>query len=159
SVIKQIVKRALASQGYTITKRLTSMDDALHRLAQRRIPVATVIDIGASDGRWSAQTMRYFPQAKYLLLEAQPTHAHALRAFQQQHANVQVVLKAAGAAQGEIYFDAGDPLGGQASYTPLPTNNIVVPVTTVDHEVAAHQLPGPFLLKTDTHGFEVPILK
>jgi len=156
---KQIVKRVLASRGYALTKRRASMEDALHRIVQRRIPITTVIDIGASDGRWSAQMMQYYPRATYLLVEAQPVHVSALQTFQAQHTNVQTVLKAAGESQGEIYFDAGDPLGGQASYTPLPANNIVVPVTTVDHEIAVRNLSGPFLLKTDTHGFEAPILK
>jgi hypothetical protein len=32
-------------------------------------------------------------------------------------------------------------------------------MTTVDAEVAQRQLPAPYFLKLDTHGFEIPILE
>lgn len=40
---------------------------------------------------------------------------------------------------------------GGAGYRP-------VPLTTIDHEIRTRDLPGPYLLKLDTHGFELPIL-
>ena len=48
---------------------------------------------------------------------------------------------------------------GQASAEPYPANNTVVPVTTVDKQIADRKLEGPYLLKLDTHGYEIPILK
>jgi hypothetical protein len=35
----------------------------------------------------------------------------------------------------------------------------LVTLTTIDHEVSERSLTGPFLLKLDTHGFELPILE
>ena len=46
-------------------------------------------------------------------------------------------------------------MGGQASAIPYSRNNVVVPMETVDGLVRKHSLAGPFLLKLDTHGFEV----
>lgn len=123
------------------------------------VSVATVIDVGASDGHWSARMMRYFPKAKYLLIEAQEAaHGAALERFKAAHPNVEYELCAAGDRDGEIYFDASDPMGGQASATPFPKNNISVPLRTIDNLVRRRNLRGPFLLKLDTHGYEVPIL-
>jgi len=34
-----------------------------------------------------------------------------------------------------------------------------VPVTTLNHEAASRSLTGPYLVKFDTHGFEIPILQ
>jgi len=122
--------------------------------------VETVIDVGASDGHWSARMMRYFPNAKYLLVEAQEAaHGAALQRFKAAHPNVEYELCAAGDREGEIYFDASDPMGGLASATPFPKNNILVPVSTIDALVRQRNLRGPFLLKLDTHGYEVPILE
>jgi Methyltransferase FkbM domain len=70
-----------------------------------------------------------------------------------------LAICAAGNSQGEINFDAGDPFGGQASPTAYSKNNVVVPMETVDGLVRKHGLAGPFLLKLDTHGFEVPIFE
>ena len=54
------------------------------------------------------------------------------------------------------------PAGGSrfpASETPVARNCIVVPVRTLDGLAAERSLQGPFALKLDTHGFEVPILE
>jgi FkbM family methyltransferase len=72
------------------------MDGAFLRLANRRHFFNTVIDIGASNGSWSGSLMKYFPLCQYLLIEAQPVHAEALREFSKDHNNVHVVLAVAG---------------------------------------------------------------
>lgn len=154
--------RVLASRNYILSERShtsRTMAEAIQAIAQRQHPLKTIIDIGASNGSWSAVALPHFPSCQYLLIEALPQHENALIRFTQTHANTQYVLAAAGETPGRIYFDAGDLFGGQASTVPFPTNNIEVPVTTIDQEVRLRQLPGPFLIKFDTHGFELPILK
>jgi hypothetical protein len=47
----------------------------------------------------------------------------------------------------------GSTVGGNGGVTRR------VPLHSVDAIVAMKQLPGPYMLKFDTHGFEVPILK
>jgi FkbM family methyltransferase len=135
------------------------MEGAYQRIAARGHEIRTVIDVGASDGVWSEALMRHYPTARYLLVEAQPVHHSALREFCARYPNAELALAAAGDRDGRIFFDAQDPLGGQASYTPYPTHNIEVTVTTIDHEIESRKLGGPFLIKLDTHGFEVPILR
>jgi len=135
------------------------MAGLLRHLHERGPRIETIIDIGASDSQWSKMAMQYFPQHRYLMVEAQPVHEAALKAFASDHPNVQVVMAAAGHESGDIHFDASDPYSGQASPTPYAENDIVVPVTTLDAEVTTRVLPGPFLIKFDTHGFEVPILE
>ena len=135
------------------------MEGAFRALAARKHAFNTVIDIGASNGSWSSALMRYFPDCRYLLIEAQPVHEPALREYCARHANAQFVLAAAGERAGQVFFDAAEPLGGQASSAPSAAATIQVPVVSVDEEVHARKLDGPYLLKFDTHGFEVPILK
>jgi len=121
--------------------------------------VQTVIDIGASDGSWSELARQHYPDAHFLLVEAQANpHEPALRRYVAQHPRAQYLLAAAGPRQGTIHFDATDPFGGVASDKPTGQRDIVIPVTTVDVEVARRKLPSPYLIKLDTHGFEVPIL-
>jgi FkbM family methyltransferase len=134
-----------------------SLDSAIKR--RHDVEVKSIIDVGASDGRWSERMLKHYPQARYLLVEAQEAaHGDGLRRFKATHANVHYALCAAGDRDGEIYFNAEDPWGGQASTTPFPHRNIVVPMATLDTLVRQHQLERPYLLKLDTHGFEVPIL-
>lgn len=155
---KSSINKLLASRGYRLTRRST-LNGAIDAIAKRNHRIKTVIDVGASDGSWTALCMKKFPSCQYYLVEAQPVHEISLNAFCRKHPNANFILKAAGDKRCEVYFDAARPLGGQASYSPYEQNCIKVPMTTIDHEVSANSLEPPFLLKLDTHGFEVPILK
>lgn len=135
-----------------------SMRGAMKSLADKGLPIGSIVDIGASDGHWAEMAIEFFPHINYLLIEAQAVHQEKLEAFIKKYPNSQYCLSAAGDKVGKIFFDAGNPFGGQASYKPYEQNNIEVMVTTVDIEVAQRGLSGPFLLKLDTHGFEVQIL-
>lgn len=132
---------------------------ALERIAARSLAISTVIDVGASNGMWSAVTRQSYPDATYFLIEAQRVHEPDLIKYCQGNPNTSYVLAAAGEHVGEIYFDDSAPFGGVASHVQTQSAQTVLPVTTIDHEVAERGLQGPFLVKLDTHGFEVPILK
>jgi FkbM family methyltransferase len=137
----------------------STIKSALNSMLERGYLINTVIDIGASDGRWSEGMMSQYPNTSYFLIEAQECHLQKLKEFVARFPNANYELAAAGAEPGNIFFDASNPFGGQASSTPFQSNNIVVPVTSVDAEVEKHNLKGPFLIKFDTHGYETPILK
>ena len=161
--MKKQIRRLLLGLGYKIYRAggpldRSTMDGAFRALASRKHPIGTVIDIGASNGSWSEALMRHLPSCRYLLIEAQPVHEPALREFCARHANAEFVLAAAGEREGRIHFDASEPLSGQASNTTFASNDIEVPVVTLDAVLRARKLAGPYLLKFDTHGYEVPIL-
>jgi FkbM family methyltransferase len=132
----------------------------LERLKGQGFQLGTVIDVGASDGRWSKQVQPFYPDARYHLIEANSYHLKGLRDYEFNDDRVSYVLAAAGDIEGEIAFDTSDPFGGVASYESSTAANMVkVPVTSIDTEVEKNKLNGPFFIKLDTHGFEVPILE
>jgi FkbM family methyltransferase len=136
-----------------------TMRDGLRSIALRH-QVRSIVDVGASDGRWSLAARAFFPDASYLLIEARAdAHEPALRKLKERLPDLDYILAAAGSRSGTIHFDATDAFGGVASDQPTGAHDIVVPVTTVDAEVSRRALQGPFLLKLDTHGFEVPIFE
>jgi FkbM family methyltransferase len=141
-----------------ITRDILSLRAALKRCCGRRLQVETIIDVGASDGRWSLITREFFPKAFCLLIEAQEDHKQALERLKGRMSRFDFVIAAAGNRNGTIYFDADDLFGGLASTTPVGNHCVSVPMVTVDDEVARRNLSPPFLLKLDTHGFEIPIL-
>lgn len=159
--LKKVVKFAFASAGLGVVQLRANrsfMNCAFQSIVERKHNIQTVIDVGASDGRWSEEFMEYAPEAHYLLIEAQALHEEGLKTFCRRHPKGHYVLAAAGEKTGTLYFDANNPFGGQASYTPYEKSEIV-PMVSVDQQVDELHLPGPYLLKLDTHGFEVPILK
>lgn len=145
-------------RGWAKGVRAADLDTAMSRRPD--VSVETVVDVGASDGCWSERMMRHFPDAKYLLVEAQATeHGSALEKFQAVHSNARYELCAAGDREGETHFHASGPVGGAASSTPFGENDITVVMKTIDSLVQRRSLCAPYLLKLDTHGFEVPILE
>lgn len=135
-----------------------STDRALERIVKRGMHVDTVVDVGASNGSWSETCMRYFSTASYLLLEAQPCHVPALEACCQRHSNAQYILAAVGNEDGSCFFDDGDPFGGLASNAPTEACKTVLPMVRLDSAIRKAGLAGPYLLKLDTHGFELQII-
>ncbi len=169
-MIKKLIKKSLKYYGFRIQKikpiqplprkaEVFTMRSALERCFKRGLVVETVIDVGASDGRWSTQCMQIFPEAEYFLVEAQDGHKAGLDNFVSQHTNAQYILAAAGPREGKIYFDNSDLFSGVASEIQLEKNCIEVPVISLDSEINKKGLKGPYILKLDTHGFEIPILE
>jgi len=163
TAMKQSMKGIFNKFGFDIIRKspLTEfgMDDVLQRCQSRGIEIQTVIDVGASNGCWSDLCMKYFPKAFYYLIEAQKVHEPALREKKAIHSNLDYILAAAGNGTGEIYFDNEDAFGGVAVEKKFDGHCISVPLTNIDAEVKKHNLQGPYLIKFDTHGFEVPILE
>lgn len=161
-VIKTFVNGGLSRLGYRVVRAAParpdplSLREALRRMSARVPDIGTVIDVGASDGQWSRVARQFFPTARYLLIEANPTHEPALRAYADSAPRVEYMLAAAGDTRGELYFDSSHAFGGVAAHEERP-GMTKLPATTLDHELAVRDLPPPYLIKLDTHGFEVPI--
>jgi FkbM family methyltransferase len=158
--IKHLVNRMVRRTGLAVLRTpAPTLDGALDRLQGRKIDVATVIDVGASDGRWSKEMMRVYPRANYFLIEANSVHQPALERFCGHRPGTQYTIAAAGETRGTVFFDASDPFGGVAAASAREDHFVSLPSTTIDAEVADRGLRGPFLVKLDTHGYEIPILR
>lgn len=157
--MKKLLKRAIPA---SLRRRVhegkrSHMRAAMRRVSARGLSIGTVIDVGASDGRWSKQTMDYFPGADYLLVEANPYHKPALEVFCAAHPKTRFVLAAASDKSGRVRFNADDPFGGKADPGEGATA-IEVDAMRLDDAVKP-DARGPYLLKLDTHGYELPILE
>jgi len=163
---RQWANRQLMRTGYRLIRTgaqplQVTLESALHRLAGRAPQFRTVIDVGASDGRWSRQLAAVLPGKNFIMIEAQPIHHPGLERYKACFPDTRLIQAAAGRDGGELFFDASDPWGGVAAESPHGSTGswIRVPATTIDREVAASGFPGPYLIKLDTHGYETPILE
>lgn len=138
-----------------------TLASGLARLAHSGLATPTIIDVGASNGSWSRQALAALPTAKQaLLIEAQSVHAPALEEFLRDHPQSHVVHAVAGPQVGEASFNANSAWDGAASRGPQRGGSWTqLPQTSIDHEIAARHLPGPYLIKLDTHGFERAVLE
>jgi FkbM family methyltransferase len=131
---------------------------ALRRLQGHKIEIATLVDVGASNGFWSKAFAAHFPDRHHLLVDANKVHLSELTKVCKENRHWHFALTAVGGKTGELFFDASDPLGGHLSATPWTKEYQPMPVTTIDDLLKKQPLPGPFMIKLDTHGVEIPIL-
>lgn len=134
-----------------------SMENALKRSLERKHNLSTIIDIGASDGRWSENCMKYYPESKYFLIEAQNAHEEKLKELKNDKKNVDYIISAAGDKDGKIFFDNSGLFGGVAAYERSGESCVEVNMVSIDSIVEKNRFKPPFLLKLDTHGFEEKI--
>jgi FkbM family methyltransferase len=158
--VRRNVNRVLRPLGLHLVRRdrAFEMEGMLARAAHRGANIGTWIDVGASDGSWSLLARRYFPQARFLLFEPLAERQDALRRLEPQH-QFEIVGAAAGAAPGSVSFAIDPALDGSGVAAPGADGTRTVPVETVDAAIAARRSPGPYGLKLDTHGFEIPVFE
>ena len=139
-------------------ERAFEMDGLLARAAARELGISTWIDVGASDGSWSLGARRHFPDARFLLFEPLAERQAALDELRLRH-GFEIAPCAAGAAAGELAFSVDEGLDGSGVATSPDVATLrTVRVDRVDAVVARTGLPGPYALKLDTHGHEIPVL-
>lgn len=160
--VGRLLAKIFAGLGYRLVKQSivspVALSAALDRVTGRNMTIQSVIDVGASNGMWTKIARQYLPSANYLLIDANPTHEEALKEYVASIPSADYRLVAGGAEDGSIYFDASDPFGGIASYE-KQEGYVELPVRSIDSLVVELELAPPYLLKLDTHGFEVPIFE
>lgn len=159
SRLQQTVNRLLNPLGLHLARRdrVFEMGGLLARAKSRGFNPATFIDVGASDGIWSLRARHRFPAAQFLLFEPLAERQPALQRLQAEH-SFMIEPAVAGATTGEIAFAVDPALDGSGVAAPGSAGTRTVPQTTIDLTVNSRNLRGPYGLKLDTHGYEVPVL-
>lgn len=136
-----------------------TMDRALERIArEHNFPFQSVIDIGASNGTWSEKAIHYFPDSYFLAIDPLFEREPALKKLQANYDKFRYALCVAGESNESVTLDVAEDLDG-STVTTDGQNLRKTRSKTLDTLVAENDLPPPYLLKFDTHGYELPILK
>ncbi|MFD2671977.1 FkbM family methyltransferase [Marinicrinis sediminis] len=137
-----------------------ALTSAMDRLNKYKFSINTVIDVGASDGSWSTMAMKYYEKAAYCLIEAYDEHEHALKRLQQHYPEqLQYMIAAAGNHTGSAHLLLTKDKYGGAVVDRASEHSKKVPMVMIDEAIQTFGCKPPYLLKLDTHGFEVPILE
>lgn len=123
--------------------------------------INTVIDVGAAEGSWSLTAKELWPDAQFLLFEPLTERAAELNKVCLANPGFQFVSMAAGKEASNLNFAVSADLDGSgvAEGTQHKGEIRAVEVTSIAAEINKLNLPGPYLIKLDTHGYEVPIIE
>lgn len=161
NIYKYLLKLLNKKKNKKIRNAQQSEISVLCRLKNRNLDINSLVDIGASDGRWSRTFGKIYKDSAFLLIEANKNHLNGLKQFKQDFENSNYELTAAGAHDGDIYFltSPDDDFAGVATYEKPENEHSKSTVNKIDTLVNKHGLKPPYAIKFDTHGFELEILK
>lgn len=169
-MLKGIIRKLFSLFGFEVRRRQKtrlaldflngSMNCGFIRLQNLGIDVKTVIDVGAAKGDWSMLSKLHWPDASFVLFEPLAERKDQLENLVNANAGFYLVPAAAGKQKGWVSFAVAEDLDGSGVTSDTDNSNSrQVAVTSIQEEIRRLNLRGPFLVKLDTHGFEVPILE
>lgn len=138
------------------------MEGSLENLAAVGFRPSAVLDVGAHEGRWARMAAKAFPEAAFHLFEAQPGQKPALEATLAEigrAGSVNVTLLGPERRENVVFHVMGTGSSVLPEVTTFDRTQVSLPMRRMDDVAAALGLEGPLLIKLDTQGFELEILK
>jgi FkbM family methyltransferase len=131
-------------------------------LSKKGFKPKTIIDCGAYVGRWTQMARKIYPDAVFLMLEANPAKERRLREVQAEapgsiHYSMGVVGPESRPAVTFYQMESGSSVLEEQS--DVARNVIQSSMRTLDEIIAEKKLPDAHLIKLDVQGFELEILK
>jgi FkbM family methyltransferase len=156
----------IESRGYLLlnTRKMAKKDTWLSELG-----IKTVLDVGANQGESAIELHEKLPTARVVSFEPLPDSYQAMVENLQNASWWRGFNLAAGAENGEAEIHRSEyalsssllPMAElhKENYPYTAGSSVQkIKVTTLDHVLATENITGPFLLKLDVQGFEMPAL-
>lgn len=155
------VRDRIATRGLSIQLSSNSVGVApfIHKMRRSGVQIREVFDVGAHDGSWTRQVRPLLPKScSFVLFEPNESHNEHLRTTGAPYFNVvlsdsvkEVPWYGVGGLGDSYFQEAGRTF---ASFSPSMRTT-----TTLNEVVKQHRLVVPDLLKIDTQGSELDIIR
>lgn len=133
-------------------------------LQQINFSVAHIVDVGANHGGWTRETLKYFPNAYYTLLEPQAQLQNSLNDITQFNPKVKFHAVGAGKKAGAFKFtivdrdDSCSFIYSEEEAAKQGFAQIEIPVVTLNDFLPTTNLPIPDIIKIDAEGLDLEVL-
>ena len=125
-----------------------------------------IIDVGANHGTWTRETLKYFPNAHYTLIEPQEWLKSSLQDLLDANSKITFNAVGAGAKSGSFKFtivNRDDSCSFRFSEEEAKAQGykqVEIPIVTLNELVAKNSvLPFPDLVKIDAEGLDIEVLE
>jgi FkbM family methyltransferase len=170
-MIKAIVKQILTKLGYevrhkSVKQKARGNPYVFYDLKKSGFNPSCIIDIGANRGTYSEKVSQIWPDAEIFLFEPLQRHQKQLNDFCARHGKATWFGVGVGSHNKEMTFQVIDQYYGETStFSELESNRknlyntTTVDVITLDNFLEKGKISQPNLIKIDTEGFELEVLK
>ncbi|MFC7773619.1 FkbM family methyltransferase [Flavobacterium sp. GCM10027622] len=124
-----------------------------------------IVDVGANHGTWTRETLKYFPNAYYTLLEPQEWLKPSLQDLLDTNDKITFNAVGAGAKSGFFNFtivDRDDSCSFRYTEEEAKANGfkqVEIPIVTLNELNEKSNLPIPDIVKIDAEGLDIDVLK
>ena len=124
-----------------------------------------IVDVGANHGTWTRETLKYFPDAYYTLLEPQEWLKPSLQDLLDVNNKISFNGVGAGAESGSFSFtilDRDDSCSFRYTEEEAKANGykqVEIPIVTLNELMGKSNLPIPDIVKIDAEGLDIDVLK
>lgn len=167
---KNLLKKYLSIWGFKIPKQQhivaqtarASMHACLRQAYLNGLNPKTVIDVGAAQG--TPVLYDVFPQARYILIEPLEEYIPHLKQLVDRLDTAEYIIAAATATPGNVIINVHPDLEGSSLYQEDEDSDVngverTIPGMTLDDICLERGTEGPYLIKIDTQGSELEVLK
>ena len=124
-----------------------------------------IIDIGANHGTWTRETLTYFPDANYTLIEPQEWLKPSFQDMLDANSKIAYYPVGAGSKEGSFKFtivDRDDSCSfryTEEEAKKMGYKQVDIPIITLNDLVKSNNLPIPEIVKIDAEGLDIEVLK
>jgi FkbM family methyltransferase len=167
---KKLLKKSLGLFGLEIHRKRqamaqvprASMHGCLRQAFQNGLKPATIIDVGAAMGTTALYDV--FPEAKHILIEPLEEYIPHLDSIVNKLNRAEYIIAAATATPGDIVINVHPDLVGSSLFKEDEDSDVngverTIPGMTLDNICFQRGTEGPYLIKIDTQGSELEVLK
>jgi FkbM family methyltransferase len=172
SKILQLLQEKGAVSAMFEKRKFSFASYKINRTLKKNIPeLNTILDAGANQGQFALMASKFYPGANVYSFEPLPDTFNVLKkntlSFGDQ---IHIYNSALGSTTGQLKFyrnqyshiSSALPIDGKnhhPKYDQSITDEILVPISTVDEMAATIEIKQPCLLKLDVQGFEKEVIK
>jgi FkbM family methyltransferase len=134
---------------------------SLENIKNNGFSPAKIIDIGAYTGEWTKEIKQIFPNAAVLMIEAQSQKETALKQVKNTLSNVQYAITLLGADDNQLvtFNELETASSVLAEHHQTNATATQKPLKKLDTLLSENGFGYPDLIKLDTQGYELEILK
>ena len=166
-MIKNIIQKLFSLSGYRIIKQekphRNSFNEVMKNISKNFNP-NIIIDVGAALGEWSLKTSRIFPESKYILVEPLEKYLPSLEKTNNILNYSKIIKNVVSDKIGQVTFNVHEDLVGSSLKNEIEGkevdgDQIVIDGTTLNEVCNEEDSSAKYLLKIDTQGSEIEVLK
>lgn len=150
-------------QEYKLRMGAPHMFWSIRNLQRNGLKATNIIDVGAYKGEWTAEVLKVFPDANYLLVEANPDREKDLQAFVETHPRSKVAYEVAlldsEPDRDRVFHVLETASSVLEEHVDQHARNVVLPTRTLDEVATRHGIREASLIKLDVQGYELHVLR